>query len=80
MDAFLLVAIVLVLGLAVAPMFLMRGQWGKKKDKAGSDGADVVTLSAGLGSGGGKTKGHDPDTGSTGGSDGGSDGGGGGGE
>lgn len=42
MDAFLLVAIVLVLGLAVAPMFLMRGQWGKKKDpevnEGGADG------------------------------------------
>lgn len=42
MDAFLLVAIVLVLGLAVAPMFLMRGQWGKKKDPEGDEGGGVL--------------------------------------
>lgn len=79
MDAFLLVAIVLVLGLAVAPMFLMRGQYGKAKPKPGKrsdgsgDGSTGVVIAAG--GTGGKSKGHDSDSGSDGGSDGGGGGG-----
>lgn len=79
MDAFLLVAIVLVLGLAIAPMVLMRGQYGKAKPKPGkrldgsADSSTGVVIAAG--GTGGKGKSHDADSGSDGG---GGDGGGGG--
>lgn len=83
MDAFLLVAVVLVLGLAIAPMFLMRGQYGKAKPKPGKRGkpgdssGDGAIMPVMFGTGGGKGKSADNDGGSDAGSDGGVGGGGG---
>ena len=87
MDMFLGAVIVVLLGLAIAPFFLMRGQWGKKKapqgKQDGSDGAATLPLMFGA-DGGGKGKSHGQDTdgggGDSDGSSGGGDGGGGGGD
>jgi len=78
MDMFLGAVIVALLGLAIAPFFLMAGSFGKKKQPPGrQDGPDgAATLPVMVGSdGGGKAKGHGHDA-DAGGSDGGGDGGG----
>lgn len=84
MDMFLGAVIVALVGLAIAPFFIMAGSFGKKTAPAkpdGSDGSATLPLMFGA-DGGGKDKGHGHDTdggGGDSGSGGGGDGGGGGG-
>ena len=87
MDMFLGAVIVALVGLAIAPFFLMAGSFGKKKQRPGkadgSDGSATLPLMfGGDGGGKGKSHGHDTDGGGSDsdGSGGGGDGGGGGGE
>ena len=83
MDMFLGAVIVVLLGLAIAPFFVMRGQWGKAKrapgKQDGSDGSAALPLMFGADGGGkGKSHGHDTDGGGDSDGSGGGDGGGGG--
>lgn len=82
MDTIIILALIFIVVVALAPFMLMRGQFGKPKNrKAGvgdSGDATLVSASAASGSGGGKAKGHSSDHDGGGSSDGGGDGGGGG--